>query len=95
MGNNVIIGKYIFNPKRFNQEGHLICALYRRKGAFYKGRCKKKCKLTGVYNFEKKEFIVTYLYENWLTKKHCKLLNFIFKKYDWNPTILFDIKYGK
>lgn len=95
MRNDVTIGRYTFSPKRFNNEGHLICALHRRRGAPYKGRYKKTCKLTGTYNFEKEEFIVTYISENWLTKKHRKLLNIIFKAYDWNPTILFDIKYGK
>ena len=77
--------KYVFQPKRYDDNGNLICVLskritYKNGKKFIK---KDKCKLTGVYDFEKEEFIITWVAEGFMNASHKKLLNYFLKKYEY------------
>ena len=72
------VGKFKFQPTRYDENNNLLCALYRKSSN------KWKCKLTGRYNFEKEEFEIIWQYEGFLENpKHKKLLTYTLKQYDW------------
>ena len=78
--NSVRSGKYIFQPKRYDKDDNLICAIYRENS-----HKKEVCKLTGVYKFDEDKFEVLWEDDNWLTSnKHLKLLKFFLEEYDWS-----------
>ena len=77
--------KYVFQPKRYDDNDNIICVLSKR--TMYKNGKKffnkDKCKLTGIYDFEKEEFVITWVAEGFMNASHKKLLNYFLKQYDW------------
>ena len=77
--NSVKVGKYTFQPTRYDADNNLYCSLYRLNS-----HEKKICKLTGIYKFDEDVFEIIYIEEGWLlTNKHKKLLDFMLNEYDW------------
>ena len=77
--NSVKVGKYTFQPTRYDADNNLYCSLYRLNS-----HEKKVCKLTGIYKFDEDVFEIIYIEEGWLlTNKHKKLLDFMLNEYDW------------
>lgn len=78
--NSVKVGKYTFQPTRYDADNNLYCSLYYRLNSHEK----RICKLIGIYKFDEDVFEIIYIEEGWLlTNKHKKLLDFILNKYDW------------
>lgn len=77
--NSVRIGKYKFQPTKYDESGNLYCKII--KVHKYKQFTNKKCKLTLLYNFEGSYKII--FNNGWLTPKHQKLLIYFLKQYDW------------
>ena len=75
--NSVKVGKYTFQPTKYDENGNLYCALYR------KGCHEPKCKVTGLYNFDTEKFELIYVAEGWMNHNHKKLLNYMLNEYDW------------
>jgi len=76
--NSLSIGKYTFQPTKYDEHGNLFWGLYR------KGCHKPKCKVTGIYKFEEEVTELIYVAENWMNNKHNKLLKYFLKQYDWS-----------
>lgn len=76
--NSVKSGKYIFQPTKYDEDGNLYCVLYRLNSHH-----KRVCKVTGIYNFDKEKFELIFIDNNWLTKSHKKILEFLLNEYDW------------
>ena len=77
--NSVKVGKYIFQPTKYDDNGNIYCTLFRT-------RCNNKfktCKVTGLYNFVKEKFELIFVSEGWMTNNHKKLLKFMLNEYDW------------
>lgn len=76
--NSLRVGKYIFRPTKYNDEGNLYCAIYRN------GSHGEKCKLTLLYKFDTETYEIIWIENDWLNHNHKKLLNFFLKEYDWS-----------
>lgn len=75
--NSVKSGKYTFQPTKYDKEGNLYCAIYR------KGAHESKCKMTLLYKFAEETYDIIWLEEGWLNHNHKKLLNWFLEQYDW------------
>lgn len=75
--NSFTRGKYTFQPTKYDENGNLYWALYR------KGCHKPKCKVTGIYKFGEDKVELIYVAENWMNHKHRKLLDYMLNEYDW------------
>lgn len=75
--NSITYSKYIFQPTKYDKNGNLCWALYR------KGCHEPKCKVTGIYNFMTEKVELNFVAENWMSNKHKKLLRFLLNEYDW------------
>ena len=76
--NSVKVGKYTFQPTRYDTDNNLYCSLYRLNS-----HEKSVCKLTGIYKFDEDVFEIIYIEEGWMTNNHKKLLEFLLNEYDW------------
>ena len=83
--NSVTRSKYVFQPIRYDDNDNLICKLVRRSKCKVKNKIvnRDKCKLTGIYDFNKGEFIIKWTAEGFLTKSHKRLLDYFLREYDW------------
>ena len=77
--NSLTIGKYTFQPTKYDKDGNLYWALYRKNS-----HGKKVCKVTGIYYFDEERTEIIFRDWNWLNKKHKKLLEYFLKQYDWS-----------
>lgn len=71
--NSVKIGKNKFQPTKYDKDGNLYCAIYR----------KNCCKLTLLYKFKEETYNIIWVAEGWLTNRHKKLLKLFLKEFDW------------
>ena len=76
--NSVKVGKYTFQPIRYDADNNLYCSLYRLNS-----HGKQICKLTGIYKFDEEKVELIYVAEGWMNHNHKKLLNFMLNEYDW------------
>ena len=75
--NSFALGKYIFQPTKYDENGNLYWTLYRQ------GCHKSTCKVIGIYKFNEEKSELIYVAEGWMNYNHKKLLKFILKQYDW------------
>lgn len=75
--NSIHRGKYIFKPTKYDCDGNLYCAIYK------KGAHKPKCKITLLYKFNEETYDIIWTENNWLNHKHKKLLNWFLEQYNW------------
>lgn len=78
--NSVKSGKYTFKPTKYDENGNLYCALYRRLNSHHK----QVCLLVGIYKFDEEKFEIISVAEGWMNNRHEKLLNFFLNEFDWN-----------
>lgn len=75
--NSFTRGRYTFQPTKYDKNGNLYWALYR------KGCHKPKCKVTGICNFNEDKVELIYVAENWMNHSHRKLLDYMLNEYGW------------
>lgn len=75
--NSVKVGKYRFQPTKYDKDNNLYCAIYRD------GAHGEKCKLTLLYKFKEETYDIIWVEDGWLNHNHKKLLDFFLKEYDW------------
>ena len=75
--NSVKVGKYKFQPTKYDKYGNLYCTIYRNDSR------EQKCKLTLLYKFEEGTYEIIWVEDGWLNHNHKKMLNFFLKEYDW------------
>ena len=75
--NSITVGKYIFQPTKYDENDNLYCTLYRN------GSHGLKCKLTLLYKFEEHSYEIIWTEHEWMNHKHKKMLNWILRQYDW------------
>lgn len=75
--NSLKSGKYRFQPTRYDDNGNLYCALYRRCSNRY------VCKLTILYSFEDMSYRIIWVADGWLNHRHGKMLEWFLNEYEW------------
>ena len=76
--NSVRLGVFVFQPLEYDTNGNLQCVLYKIVN------CQRIVILRGVYSFDDDEFLVTFVYDEWLTKrKNRRTLKKLLNGYDW------------
>ena len=76
--NSIKLGVYIFQPLEYDRNGDLQCVLYK----IVKGQRVEV--LSGVYSFDDDEFLVTFVLNEWITrKKNRRTLKKLLNGYDW------------
>ena len=76
--NSIKLGVYIFQPLEYDSDGNLECVLYRIVN------CQRVIVLRGIYSFDDDEFLVTFVLNEWLTrKKNRRTLKKLLNGYDW------------
>lgn len=75
--NSVRIGKYKFQPTKYDESGNLYCKLVKLSRV-------EKCKLTLLYKFDTGTYDLIFVSKDWMIKRnHKKLLELFLKEYDW------------
>ena len=76
--NSVRLGVFVFQPLEYDTNGDLQCVLYKIVN------CQRIVILRGVYSFDDDEFLVTFVFDEWLTKrKNRRTLKKLLNGYDW------------
>ena len=76
--NSIKLGGYVFQPLEYDYNGDLHCLLYK----IVKGQ--RVDVLSGVYSFDDDEFLVTFVLNEWITrKKNRRTLKKLLNGYDW------------
>lgn len=76
--NSIKLGVFVFQPLEYDSNGDLQCALYKIVN------CQRVIILRGVYSFDNDEFLVTFVFDEWLTKrKNRRTLKKLLNGYDW------------
>ena len=87
--NSVSHSKYVFQPKRYDENDNIICVLSKRTKYKNNGKYlhRDKHKLTGVYKFDENKFVITWVADGFYNASHKKLLNYFLKEYEWDDCI--------
>lgn len=76
--NSVRLGVFVFQPLEYDSNGNLQCVLYKIVN------CQRIVILRGVYSFDDDEFYVTFVFDEWLSKrKNRRTLKKLLNGYDW------------
>lgn len=76
--NSIKLGVFVFQPLEYDSNGDLQCVLYKIVN------CQRVIILRGVYSFDDDEFLVTFVFDEWLTKrKNRRTLKKLLNGYDW------------
>ena len=76
--NSVRLGVFVFQPLEYDSNGDLHCVLYKIVN------CQRVVILKGVYSFDNDEFCVTFVLDEWLSKrKNKRTLKKLLNGYDW------------
>ena len=76
--NSIKLGGHIFQPLEYDTNGNLQCVLYKIVN------CQRVVILRGVYSFDDDEFLVTFVLNEWLSrKKNRRTLKKLLNGYDW------------
>jgi hypothetical protein len=75
--NSVEAGSYVFQPTEYDNDGNLLCSLYRCRN---NGR---DCMLKGIYDFNEEKFTIIHIKDGWLSRSHKIILDYFLKEYDW------------
>lgn len=76
--NSIKLGGYVFQPLEYDSNGNLECVLYRIVNS------QRVIVLRGAYSFDDDEFLVTFVLNEWITrKKNRRTLKKLLNGYDW------------
>lgn len=76
--NSIKLWGYVFQPLEYDRNGDLQCVLYK----IVKGQRVEV--LSGVYSFDDDEFLVTFVLNEWITRrKNRRTLKKLLNGYDW------------
>ena len=76
--NSVRLGVFVFQPLEYDTNDNLQCVLYKIVN------CQRIVILRGVYSFDDDEFYVTFVLNEWLSrKKNRRTLKKLLNGYDW------------